>query len=87
MDKYCIMQWNVQGIRSKKDEIAELIGRYKATILVAQETKLAQIMEYKIPNYIVLRRDGTYNYTPHGGVAICVHSRVPYSTVELNTPI
>ena len=44
-------------------------------------------MEYKIPNYAVLRRDGTYNYTPHWGVAICVHSSVPYSTVELNTLI
>ena len=24
---------------------------------------------------------------PHGGVAICVYSSVPYATVELNTPI
>ena len=81
------MQWNVQGIRSKKDEIAELIERYKATMLVAQETKLTQYMEYKIPNDTVLGGEGTYNYTPHGGVAICVHSSVPYSTVELNIPI
>ena len=44
-------------------------------------------MGYKISNYTVLRRDGTYNYTHHGGVAICVHSSVPYSTVELNTLI
>ena len=82
------MQWNVQGIRSKKDEIAELIEHYKANIFVIQETKLAQYMEYRIPNYTVLRRDGTYNYTPHGGVATCVHSSVPYATagrVQLHT--
>ena len=33
------------------------------------------------------RKDGTYNRTPHGGVATFIHSSIPYETVELNTPL
>ena len=50
------------------------------------ETKLVYFMDYEIPNFNVIRRDGTYNYAPDGGV-VCVQSSVPYTTVELNTSI
>ena len=35
-----ILQWNCQGVRSKKDEILEMIEHYKYGIIALQETKL-----------------------------------------------
>ena len=40
MESYGILQWTVQGIRNKKEEILEMVDRYKVNIICVQETML-----------------------------------------------
>ena len=52
-----------------------------------QETKLADYVNFNIPDYSVVRKDGTFNRTPHGGVAIFIHNNIPYDVIDIQTPI
>ena len=40
MNSASILQWNINGVRNKKDELSELISHYKANIVALQDTKL-----------------------------------------------
>jgi ribonuclease HI len=82
-----ILQWNAQGIRSKKDELSELIETHKTDIVAIQETKLWTNSKFSIPNYNELRKDGHYNRNPHGGVALYIHSDIPFCEIPLTTPL
>jgi len=87
IDDYTCIQWNCQGLRNKKDELAEIIRIHKPALVSLQETKLRVDTNFCISNYNFIRSEGHFNYTPHGGVAILVHESVPYSEVELNTTL
>ena len=82
-----IVQWNVQGISNKKDEIVDLINRYRACVLAIQETKASDQFLPRIPNYNVISKLGHFNRTHHGGVALYIHSSIPFRQIELNTPV
>ena len=86
-DTVVVMQWNCQGIREKKDEILDLVNHHKPSIIGFQETKLWSYCKVSIPNFNVVRRDGHLNRTPHGGVAIYIHSDIPFIEVPLNANI
>ena len=77
MERIGVLQWNAQGIRGKKEEIVEMINIKKLSILVIQETKLPEYNNFNLPNYNIIRKDGTYNVTPHGGIALFIHSSIP----------
>ena len=76
----------MQGIRNKK-EILELIDIYKLDVLCFQETKWATYNSFALPNFNMIRRDGSVNSTPHGGVAVSSHTGIPYEEIQLNSPI
>lgn len=82
-----IVQWNCQGIRNKKNEIQHLINIHKPAIIALQEVKLQNSKQFKVPGYVGYRREGHFNRTPHGGVALYVHQDIPHSTISLNTNI
>ena len=82
-----ILQWNVQGIKHMKNELLDIIQTYKVSILALQETRLTGEYNLKIPRYNLVYKDGHFNRSPHGGVAIYIHSDVPYKEIELNTPL
>ena len=86
MNKCSILQWIVQGIRSKKKEIVEYIKRHKVSVATIQ-TKLAKYNQFNIPNYNVIRRHGNFNHTPLGGGAVFIHNSVPYEIIGVNTSI
>ena len=87
MTQYGLLQWNVQGLRSKKDEILELIQLHKINIMAFQETKLWTYNNFSIPHFNIIRKDGHFNHTPHGGVALLIHESIPHESITLNTPI
>ena len=74
------------GMNHKKDELLDLIHTCNATIIALQETKLSENFNIRIPNYNLLCKEGHYNHGPHGGVALYIHSDVPYNEIKLNTP-
>ena len=82
-----IIQWNAQGMRTKKNELLDLINEHKASLIAIQETKLSSDYNIRLPNYNVISKNGHYNHGQHGGVALYIHSGVPYQEIELITPI
>ena len=82
-----ILQWNIQGVKNKKPEIVSLVHRFKADVIVLQETLTPLKFLHKIPGYTVVGSDGTYNRRNHGGVATYIHQDIPFSSVSLDTPI
>ena len=81
----CVIQWNCQGLRSKKDEPLDMINDQEPYAVALQETKLWHNARFSVPNYTLYRKDGHYNNTPHGGVAVRVHQSVPANLLPLNT--
>ena len=61
-----ILQWNVQGLRRKKDEFRDLIQTYKASIVALHETKLSQDFNIRISYSNILSKNGHYNQDQHG---------------------
>ena len=72
-------------MRQKKDEL-DLIHSCNASIIALQATKLSDDFNIRIPYYNLLCKEGHYNHGQHGGVALYIHSDVPYNEIKLNTP-
>ena len=87
MDTTSIIQWNVQGIHQRKDEILELSKSFQASIIAAQETFLWENSNFKIPNFNCLRKDGHFNVRAHGGVALFIRENIPYKEITLSTTL
>ena len=86
-DNYCLMQWNCQGARGKKDELLDYIHNFKIDIIALQETKLDDKHHLKIPDFNVERYDGHINHGAHGGVATYIHNHLPYERIPIQTQI
>ena len=82
-----IVQWNIQEVRGNKDELSKLIEKYKANIVAIQETRLWNNSKFSLPHFNEIRKEGHYNRTPHGGVALYIHSSIPFKTLDINTPL
>lgn len=72
-----IIQWNCQGISRKKDELLQIISDEQPLILALQETMLTSNTFFRVPNYNIFHKAGTYNRRQHGGAALLVHESVP----------
>ena len=81
------IQWNIDGIRNKKDELLELVERHQVSIMAIQETKITDSFDFKLPTYNIIKREGHVNVTTHGGVALFIHSDIPYQEIHLNTAL
>ena len=61
MTNASIIQWNAQGIRSKKNELSEMINLYRANIIAIKETKFWDNSNFSLPQYNTVKKDGHYN--------------------------
>ena len=82
-----IIQWNIQGISNKKNEILELVQNFQAGIIALQETKSADNFLPRIPSFNVVSKVGHFNRCHHGGVSIYIHSSIPFRQIEIDTPL
>ena len=78
LNRFNIIQRNCQGVRTKKNELLDLIHLYQPCIIALHETKLWTGNNLNLSGYNDIRKEGHYNRTPHGGVAIYVHQSIPY---------
>ena len=82
-----VIQWNIRGVRNKKQEIIHLLKQNKATVSALQETLMPVNRLHKIPGYSLIARDGVYNRRQHGGVAMYIHADLLFKVLPLSSPL
>ena len=82
-----VIQWNIRGIKNKKEELTQLMSSYKASVVALQETLMPTEYLHKIAGYSVLGKDGTCNRKSHGGEVLYIHSDVHHSPISLSTTL
>ena len=86
IDNYIkILQWNVQGITTSKEDILSIVEEYQPLIMAFQETFLANEFSINIKGYNNICKQGNFNRRFHGGVAIYVHDSIPQEIIEINS--
>ena len=80
-----IIQWNIQGISSHKDDLLHLISIYRPMVIAIQETFLGNDFMVRVNNYNGLCKQGHYNRRYHGGVAIYIHDTCPFQPIEIQS--
>ena len=81
-----ILQWSVRGASSAKQDLLQLIDTYHFTIIAIQETFLGGDFKIKLPGFNGICQQGHYNHRFHGGVALYIHSSLPYEQLEIDSP-
>ena len=81
-----VIQWNIQGISQKKQELVDLIAKEKSAILCIQETMLSKQTNFSIKNYNGLFKEEHISCRAHGGVAFFIHSNIPFKEIIINNP-
>ena len=82
-----ILQWNLQGMSSSKEDILKLVHDNTPSILAFQETFYGNNFMAKIPNFHGLCKQGHFNQRYHGGVALYIHSSCPYQAITIQSPL
>ena len=92
-----ILQWNCQGLKSKREQLDYLISKHHPAVICLQETMLPPEIEelYKndkpLPSYLNIKGYTPYfkcRFTGRNGVAIYVRNKgTIHSPISLNTPL
>lgn len=82
----CILQWNVQGMSSSKEDILRLIEKYKPAVLSLQETYYGGDFTAKLPGYHGLAKQGHFSQRFFGGVALYIHQSCPFKPISIDSP-
>ena len=73
-----VLQWNINGIQNKLDELLHHMENSKILIAAIQETKLTRLSkERKTPNYTFVRQDRGRD--KGGGLAFLIHKEVSFN--------
>ena len=78
------MQWNINGLRGKKEKFQELIEEIGPKIIVLQEIKLTDEHPLKINNYEIYRKGRTNH---GGGLCTAVHKSLPSHKINFDTQL
>ena len=78
-----ILQWNINGFRSKHLRLLDLMQEISPAVVALQETKLATDVPMKIKNFDkIYRRDRDCH---GGGICIAIHNSIPSHELVVNT--
>ena len=76
-----ILQWNINGVRSKYVELLTMIKEFNPKIIALQETKLEIGDPLKIKNYNNVYRTDRNRHG--GGICIAVHNSIPSHEIKI----
>lgn len=82
-----IIQWNVNGVRSRYAELQQLIYDEEPAILCLQETHLRPEHSLSIRGYRVHRHDHLAGVRANGGCAILVKNSIMSSAINIQSTI
>ena len=82
-----MINWNIRGFNSNRDQIRVLLKENNASIICLQETMLGD----NVPNigldYLFYRSPPMVGMRAEGGTAIIINKSVNHKPVQLNTPL
>ena len=80
-----ILQWNINGFRSKHLRLLDLMQEISPAVVALQETKLATDVPMKIKNFDkIYRRDRDCH---GGGICIAIHNSIPSHEIVVITKL
>jgi exonuclease III len=69
-----LVNWNANGLKSKRSTLAEFLSRHKIGIASITETHLKDSETFKIPGYDIYRNDKKHTHSS-GGVSILIKKK------------
>ncbi|GBM26167.1 Retrovirus-related Pol polyprotein from transposon TNT 1-94 [Araneus ventricosus] len=79
------VSWNCRGIRSKLQDIKEMINNLQPVCIGLQETFLSSKIPHKLRGYNSVRKDGAIGAKHSGGVCILTSNLYPSAPLTLHT--
>ncbi|KAL4084131.1 hypothetical protein QTP88_027966 [Uroleucon formosanum] len=77
-----LVNWNANGLKSKRSTLAEFLSRNKIDIAGITETHLKDSENFKIPGYEIYRNDRKHTHSS-GGVAILIKKNLKHNPIIL----
>ena len=77
-----MVQWNMQGMGSSKEDVIKLLEIYQPVIFAGQETWYGEEFIDKYNGYEAIVKQGHYNRRYHGGVVLYIDFTCPFTKVE-----
>ena len=77
-----MIQWNYNGLQSKKEELLALINEVNPRIIAVQGTRITPNAKINIPHYNLWNTQGHYNRR-----ALLLHEEIPVNLVNLRTEL
>ena len=86
LDKFNILNWNIQGIRAKYQELCSILNEKQVSVSCLQETILGDTSWQPSQKY-KMEKSPHIGGEQNRGVAIILHSALQYSRIRLNTTL
>lgn len=77
-----LVNWNANGLKSKRSALVEFLSRNKIDIASITETHLKNSETFKIPGYEIYRNDRKHTHSS-GGVAILIKKNLKHNPIIL----
>ena len=81
-----ILQWNIQGIRAKHEELQAILYNQSVSIACIQETLLENKL-WNPPRNYAIEKSPYIAGEGNRGVAMLLHRAVPYTRLNINTTL
>ena len=79
-----ILQWNLNGFRTRLGQLKCLIQEYQPEIIALQETKFPNSHTYNNRQYHIYRKDRSAH---GGGVALMISKNLSHSPLNITSPL
>lgn len=79
------IQWNVQGLGTSKEDLIKIVDEFKPSVIAVQETFYGDDFLPTIGGYNGFCKQGHYRNRFHGGVALYIHSCIPFQEITINS--
>ena len=86
LEKLTLLNWNIQGIRAKHQELSSILSERQVSVACLQETILGDANWQPGKRYKI-EKSPHIGGEQNRGVAIMLHSSLQYSRVPLNTTL
>lgn len=86
LDKLIILNWNIQGIRAKYQELSSIINEKQVSVACLQETILGDA-DWQPSHKFKIEKSPHIGGEQHRGVAVMLHSSLQYSRLQINTTL